>query len=197
MKRRRFAASDEQTRSLCSLPLMCRLGGNSYSIPLKLFSLYGESDMRRKKAILVTAALLLVTSTSAQERRIKRSDLPAPVAQTAATESKGATVRGYAQETENGQTVYEVKLTFNGHTRDVQIDVSGNVLEVEEQVDIDKLPNEAKAALVAKAGAGTIAKVESLTKKQKLVAYEAQVNNNGKKSEIQVSPTGAPLDHEE
>jgi lipopolysaccharide export system protein LptA len=149
---------------------MCCLGGNLYSSFTEAVSFYGESDMRQKTAISLIAALLHVTSTSAQERRIKQSDLPAPVAQTAATESKGATVRGYAQETENGQAVYEVKLTVKGHTKDVQIDASGNVLEVEEQVDIDKLPNEVKSALVAKAGAGTIAKVESLTKRQKLVS---------------------------
>jgi hypothetical protein len=39
--------------------------------------------------------------------------------------------------------------------------------------------------------------VESLTKKGKLVAYEAKVNTGGKKSEVQVGPDGKPLDHEE
>jgi hypothetical protein len=51
--------------------------------------------------------------------------------------------------------------------------------------------------LQAKAGKGKITKVESLTKKDKLVAYEAQVVTNGKKSEVQVGPDGKPLDHEE
>ena len=31
----------------------------------------------------------------------------------------------------------------------------------------------------------------------KLVAYEAQVTTNGKRSEVQVGPDGKPLDHEE
>jgi hypothetical protein len=39
--------------------------------------------------------------------------------------------------------------------------------------------------------------VESLTKHGTLVAYEAQVLNKGKKSEIQVGPDGKPLAHEE
>jgi hypothetical protein len=54
-----------------------------------------------------------------------------------------------------------------------------------------------KAGLQAKAGKGKIVKVESLTKKGKLVAYEAQVETNGKKSEVQVGPDGKSLDHEE
>ena len=39
--------------------------------------------------------------------------------------------------------------------------------------------------------------MESLTKKDKLVAYEAKVVKDGKKSEIQVGPDGKALDHEE
>jgi hypothetical protein len=48
-----------------------------------------------------------------------------------------------------------------------------------------------------KAGRGKIAKVETLPKHDKLVAYEAGVNAGGKKSEVQVGPDGKPLDHEE
>ena len=40
-------------------------------------------------------------------------------------------------------------------------------------------------------------KVESITKHDKVVAYEAQVITNGKRSEVQVGPDGKPLDHEE
>ena len=47
------------------------------------------------------------------------------------------------------------------------------------------------------AGEGKLVKVETLTKQDKLVAYEAQVTRDGKKSEVQVDPDGKPLDHEE
>ena len=73
----------------------------------------------------------------------------------------------------------------------------GSIVEVEEQVALDSLSAEVKAGLQAKAGKGKITKVESLTKKDKLVAYEAKVETNGKKTEIQVGPDGKPLDHEE
>jgi len=153
--------------------------------------------MRPKTASAVIAGLFLASSLSGQEKKLRHSDLPAAVAKTATEESKGATVRGYSQETENGQTVYEVAMTVSGHSKEVQIDASGAVLEIEEQVNLENLPAKVQSALMAKAGAGKIVKVESLTKKQKLVAYEAQVNTGGKKSEIQVGPDGEPLDHEE
>ena len=69
--------------------------------------------------------------------------------------------------------------------------------EVEEQVGLDSLPQAVKNGLQAKAGKGKIRKVESLTKHDKLVAYEAQVTTDGKKSEVQVAADGKPLDHEE
>ena len=44
---------------------------------------------------------------------------------------------------------------------------------------------------------GTIAKIESLTKNGKLVAYEAVVKTGTKRSEIQVGPDGQKLAHPE
>ena len=67
----------------------------------------------------------------------------------------------------------------------------------EEQVAMDSLPAPVKEGLQTKAGKGKLVKVESITKHEKLVAYEAQVVTGGKKSEVQVGPDGKPLDHEE
>jgi hypothetical protein len=88
-------------------------------------------------------------------------------------------------------------MLVNGHTKDVQMDANGAVIEIEEQVDSEAVSSEVRAGLQAKAGKGKIAKIESITKKEKLVAFEAQVVTNGKKSEVQVGPDGQPLDHEE
>lgn len=132
-----------------------------------------------------------------QEKKIKRSDLPPAVEKTVVAQSGGATIKGFSEEKENGQTFYEAEMTVNGHSKDVLIDGSGTVVEVEEEVALDSLSAEVKAGLQAKAGKGKITKVESLTKKGKLVAYEAKVVTDGKKSEVQVGPDGKPLDHEE
>ncbi len=88
-------------------------------------------------------------------------------------------------------------MMVDGHSKDVLMAADGTIVEVEEQVTPDSLSAAVKAGLQAKAGKGKIVKVESLTKKGKLVAYEAQVETNGKKSEVQVGPDGKPLDHEE
>ena len=150
-------------------------------------------------AILAASALLAAGSLYAQEheKKIKRSDLPPAVEKTVAANSQGATIKGFSSEKEDGKTFYEAEMTVNGHTKDISMTADGSIVEVEEEVAMDSLSADVKTGLQAKAGKGKILKVESITKKDKLVAYEAQVNTNGKKSEVQVGPDGKPLDHEE
>src|SRR5207237_1167521 len=116
---------------------------------------------------------------------------------TADDQSKGATVRGYSKETEDGKLEYEMQLTVNGHSKDITMDPQGNVMEIEEEVDIKTLPAEVSSGLEKQAGKAAIGKVESLTKHGSLVAYEAQVRDGKKRSEIQVGPDGKPLAHKE
>lgn len=139
----------------------------------------------------------LTTVSFAQEKRIQRADLPPAVEKTVAAQTQGATIKGFSQEKENGQILYEEETTVNGHSKDITIDANGAVVEIEEQVALNSLAVAVKAGLQTKAGAGKILKVESLTKNGKVVAYEAKVEAAGKKKEIQVGPDGQPLDHEE
>ena len=151
----------------------------------------------RMAGIISAVAVLTATSAVAQEKKIKRSDLPSAVEKTVAAQSAGATVKGLSKENENGQTYYEAEMIVNGHTKDILIDANGAIVEVEEEVAMNALPVDVRTGLQAKAGEGKLVKVESITKKDKLVAYEAQVVKNGTKSEAQVGPDGKPLDHEE
>jgi hypothetical protein len=154
-------------------------------------------DTQNSRTILLAAVLLVGGLEVAQEKKIKRADLPPAVEKTVAAQSAGATVKGFSKETEKGQTYYEAEMIVNGHSKDILIDTNGAIVEVEEEVAMDALPAEVKAGLQAKAGEGKLVKVETLTKQNKLVAYEAQVRKDGKKSEVQVGPDGKPLDHEE
>lgn len=151
--------------------------------------------------IMLAGIVFLIAGVSlmatAQEKKLKKADLPAAVQKTADEQSKGATIKGYASEVENGQTQYEVELMVNGHSRDVTMAADGAVLEVEEQVEISSLPAAVREGLQKKAKAGKIAKVESITKHDVLVAYEAQVMTGGNRSEIQVGPDGKNLAHPE
>jgi uncharacterized membrane protein YkoI len=149
--------------------------------------------MKTYQATLLATTLCISTLGLAEEKAISRSDLPPAVEKTLQQQLKGATVKGFSAEKENGRVVYEAQLLVDGHTKDILLDASGTIQEVEEEVAFDSLPIEVKASLRAIAKNGKITKVESLIKQDKLVAYEAQVEKNGKQSEIQVGPKGERL----
>ena len=157
--------------------------------------------MSKIGAWLAVVALMtgfaVMTTAQAQEKKIKREDLPPAVEKTVTEQSQGATIKGFSTEVDKGKRLYEVELAVNGHGKDVSMDKDGKIVEVEEEVAMDSLPTEVKAGLSRAAGSGTITKVESLTKGNKLVAYEASVKNGPKQSEVQVGPNGNKLAHEE
>lgn len=125
-----------------------------------------------------------------QEKRVKMKDLPPAVQKTVREQSKGATIRGLAQETEDGKTNYEVELKVNGHNKDVLIDPSGEVVSIEEQVTLASLPAAVRTAIEQNAGTGKIGMIESITEGGAIVAYEAHVRKAGKSMEIKVNPDG-------
>lgn len=147
--------------------------------------------------LAVAFALATIALAQGEEKKIQRTNLPPAVQKTVAAQSQGATIKGFSHENENGQTFYEAEMMANGHSKDVLMDTNGAIVEVGEQVVLDSLPQAVKVGLQTKAGKSKIRKVESLTKHDKLVAYEAQVTTEGKKSEVQVGPDGKALDHEE
>ena len=137
--------------------------------------------------------LFAVPVVHAQEKRLKREQLPPAVQKTVAVESQGAEIKGFSTEVEKGKRLYEVELMINAHSKDISMDKNGNIVEVEEEVSMESLSTTVQNALKRAAGKGTIGKIESLTKNRKLVAYEAQVKTGAKHSEIQVGPNGEKL----
>src|SRR5579859_3961036 len=97
------------------------------------------------KICLLVGSLVLAGRALAQERKIKRSELPPAVERAVAEQSKGATIRGFSEEKENGRTTYEVQMLSNGHSKDVQMDANGAVIEIEEQVDLPAVSAEVRA----------------------------------------------------
>lgn len=153
--------------------------------------------MRRRNlkvviASVITIGLFMVVVVLGQdnERRVKMKDLPQAVQKTVQEQSQGATIKGFSKEIEHGQTYYEAEMKVNGHGKDVLIDPSGAVVEIEEEVALSALPPDVKAGIEQQAGKGKVLKVESITKDNTIVMYEAVIRKAGKKSEIKVGPDG-------
>lgn len=151
-----------------------------------------------RHAVLATACTVAVSlGASAQEKKVEQSSLPPAVQKTVQEQSQGATIKGFSTEREHGKKVYEAEMMVNGHTKDIEIAQDGGLNEIEEEVAFNSLPADVQSSLTAKAAGAKITKVESLTKHEKLVAYEAATLKGAKKGEIQVGPDGSKLAHEE
>lgn len=139
----------------------------------------------------IAVIIPLLASGLAGETKVVLEQLPSAVQTAIHQQTQAATLVGLATEKEKGKTVYEVETTVNGKTRDLLLDSSGAVLEVEEETDLQHIPAAARAAIEKTAGGGSIRKVEEVTKGS-TVSYEAAIRTKaGKHLEIGVNPDGS------
>ena len=136
-------------------------------------------------------AVVIAATAVASEKSVHKQDLPKAVQTAMEAETKGATIKGYAKETENGKVSYEVETLVAGRARDVSFDGAGKLLVVEEEVALDSIPAAARTAIEKAAGGGHVGLVEKVTE-QGAVTYEAHVSRGAKKSEVVVKPDGTP-----
>lgn len=148
-----------------------------------------------KAAVLAGLVLATAISSPAREKRVKMDDLPAAVKQTVLEVSKGVELRELTREVEKGETFYEAELEVNGRTRDVIMDPSGAIVLIEEEVDWGVVPEAVRAAIEKAAQGRKILLVETLTRNNKIEAYEAHVRKGWwREMEITVDPAGQPIE---
>ncbi len=133
--------------------------------------------------------ILLSASIFAAEAKVALKDLPAAVQKAVRQETKTAKLRGLEKEIEHGKTYYEAETTVNGKSRDILIDPNGTIVEIEESVTLESLPEAARSGLKRAAGIGKILRVESITRGS-TVSYEALIERHGEKVEASVSADG-------
>lgn len=142
---------------------------------------------------LLTPALLLTPPAHASERVVPCATLPAAVQQKGNSLLDGATLHACQKDITAGVVTYEMELLKDGRSRDITFDPSGNVVEIEAQIDLDALPAPVKAAIL-KAAAGTRpGKIESLTRGGQIISYETTIVKAGKHTEIAFHPDGSSM----
>ncbi len=146
---------------------------------------------QRLTTTFAVAAVLAAVLPGRAETPVQMTDLPPAVQEVVKAQSRGATMHGLSKDVEGGRTRYEIELVVDGHSRDVTVDASGAVSEIEEDVALESVPAPAKAVFEKIAGKGTIRKVESITERRGVIAYEASVERAGGGGfEMRVKPDG-------
>ena len=146
-------------------------------------------ELKRTFSVIASCLLVLLGGANAQETKLDFKDLSPAVQDAARAQSQGATVRGYSKEIEKGKTEYEVQLVVDRKKRDVSIDPNGKVIETEQEVAFESVPEKAQDAIKRGSGGARIEKVEQV-KSDHATVYEALVRQNGKKHEIRVLESG-------
>jgi uncharacterized membrane protein YkoI len=160
--------------------------------------------MRMKRLVLSTVILAGIGTAGfvaaqdkddkdSKEQKVTLEQLPAAVQAAVKEQSKGATVKGFAIEHENGKKLYEAELTVDGHAKDISFDEKGAIVSIEEETALDKIPAPARAAFEKAARNGKIVVVEVVTEDGK-TSYEAQISNGKKTSEVAVDAAGHKVD---
>src|SRR6266436_4073317 len=124
------------TPRACRIPvhLLFRRAGVHLTRRGSHFLCPGEIMKTNHLLALVAGGLLLAGTASAQEKKIKRSDLPPADEKTVEAESAGDNIRVLMVEKEKGQIFCDAEMIVNGHSKDVFIASYGPVVEVEEKV---------------------------------------------------------------
>ena len=153
-----------------------------------------KSMLRVGGAVLVS--LLVLTAGRADEKKIPLDKLPRAVADAVKAKYPGAELVGAEEETENGQTVYEVAIKDKGQKIEVTFKPDGTLVSVEKEIAVKDLPRAVADALDAKYPKATVKKAEEETEGAK-VTYEVLLVTADKKTlEVTFDATGKVLEEE-
>ena len=128
------------------------------------------------------------------EEKVKLKSVPKAVQNTIQKETQGAHIIGISKEVDEGRTFYEVETKMKGFGKDMLIDDTGKLTEIEEEIALASLPANVQAEVKNSIGKAKLLKLEALYNSAKVrTAYEAQVDRAGKKAEISMGLDGKIL----
>jgi uncharacterized membrane protein YkoI len=143
-------------------------------------------------ALLAGIAIAAATTAHA-ESHVPCNTLPPAVLNQVKTEVGDATIHGCVKDKENGKVTYEVETLKDGRSKDIVLDSSGSVLEVEQEVTGSSVPEAVSDAIAKAAQGGKVGKIESVTRGGTVASYETTITSKGQRHEVAFSPQGAPV----
>ena len=139
--------------------------------------------------MIAVAVSLLSLSAAAQEKKITAKQVPAAVIAAFKTSYPNATIRGYAQEKENGKVFYEIESREGTTQRDVLYNADGTVAEIEESIAASELPAAAQAAIRKQYPKAVISLAEKTVAGDK-VGYEVAAKQGKKRISMEFDASG-------
>ncbi len=148
-------------------------------------------NMKNIFAVIITLifALLFITASSAQEKKVDKKDLPEAVLTSFHKSYPKADIRGTSIEKEDGKTYYEIESMEGSQRRDLLYTKDGKVAEIEEAMASNNVPDFVKSSVMKKYPDGEISKAEKVTSGKK-TNYEIVVKQGNKRHEVVLDSKG-------
>lgn len=152
-------------------------------------------------ACLTCAATLglLVPALAGEEKEktVSMDQVPQKVKDTLVQYAALTDVKQVELGEDDDQKVYEFDIEQGTHKFEVSITPKGKYWGTEEDMELNAMPEPVQKALKDRAAGGKITEGEKAVDKDQHVTYEAEVEKDGKKFEVTVSPEGKILDEED
>jgi uncharacterized membrane protein YkoI len=147
-------------------------------------------------AAVVAALVGLVACASEDEEKedtITLDKVPAAVKTTLATYAADSEVKKAEVGDEDGKKEYEFEIEKASRKFEVAIAPDGKYLGQEEDVALSATPGAVSKAFADAANGGKVSNVEKAVDAAGKVTYEADIEKDGKKSEVEVDADGKVL----
>lgn len=131
------------------------------------------------------------------EREITEKEVPQAILRAFTTSYPDATIREYSEEVAEGKTYYEISFEFQGTEIDILYNIEGEVIELEETIDAEEMPDQIREAIAREIPQFSLIRIERVKEEEK-VFYEAKVLNkeDNKNYELFFSESGELLEKE-
>ena len=127
------------------------------------------------------------------ERQVTKEEVPEAALATLKKLAGRAEITEFAEEIEHGHTFYEGSWNSrSGANMDVLVTKSGDLVEIEEQVDTDKVP--AAVLKAARKAAGKGARL--LCEQKTMILYEVKFSKDNARHELLLTPDGRRVEEE-
>lgn len=127
------------------------------------------------------------------ERKVKEAKVPKAAMATLKKLADGAKITEFAEEIEFGHTFYEGSWkNRSGANIDVLVTQTGDLVEIEQQMDIEKVP--AATVKMARKAAGKDA--ELAFEKKTMILYEVKFRKGDSRHELLLTPDGRRVEEE-
>ena len=127
------------------------------------------------------------------ERKVTEAEVPAAALAALKKLAAGAEITEFAEEIEHGSTFYEGSWKApSGAKMDVLVTPTGDLVEIEEQMDADKVPT--AALKVAKKAAGK--NTQLAFEKKTMILYEVKFRKGNRRHELLLTPDGRRVEEE-